>query len=274
MQPLTVPQIYNLFQVNEAPYFTLLWQKDLYSKPSVIASFNPDNSVGKEKTTEEKLEAAKKYLDSQLSIYSNQTDAYFQIEMKRTLTSNGEKGVYGPFPFTLNAVQNPSNPLGNIQQPNNMLSMFGLGNDANNMFNSPLGALMELKTQTTIEQAFLKKDKEDFKQEVEDKLKELKEKEEMYDSSVAAAKKGVTLAFFKILKEFGVESETMGKIEGKVKETINNDVQTDPREGTPEFEAVGELAEYVYANFKTVEDIKKLQEFIKVQFVEKQSKTE
>lgn len=269
MQPLSVQQVFALIESNEAPYFKLLMQQGIYGKPSVIANFNPDIALGKDKETKEKIEAAKKFLNSQLSIYEGNHDLFFSIELKRSNTSN-QDGIFGPFVFKPGNNNNVQQPLAGLPQQ----GMFGFGAmqqlDLNNLSGSPLGMLLDardIKQEVRMERALLERDKADFKEEVKEKMAELKEKEEEYSSAVAAAKKGTTKAIFSILKEYGVEKETLGKVESRVKEA-------ETEEKTPEEEAVENLAEYIHENFKTVEDIKRLHEFIKVNFVEKRKKEE
>lgn len=271
MQPLSVQQIYQIINNNEAPHFKLLMQQGIYGKPSVIASFNPDTSIGEGKTIEEKIKSSREALDSHLNIYENNPDLFFQIELKKSKTASGDS-IFGPYLFAIN--KSNAQPLGNIQQP----GMYHIDmNNLGNLANSPLGLLLDAKTkenQNYTERALLDRDKADFKEEVKAKLEELQEKEKEYNSAVAATKKGVSKAIFSILEAWGVEEKTLGEIKGHVKEGTLPKEESDPRENTPEFKAVEELSEYIYANFKTVADIKKLHEFIKVQFVEKKSKTE
>jgi len=267
MQPLTVQQIYHLITSNEAPYLKLLMQHGAYGKPTVIATFNPDDQIGEGKTIEEKIEASKKFINSQITVYEGNQDVFFQIMIRKSKSAN-QDSILGPFTFSLNNFNNPAQPLGNIQQP----GMFQIDmNNLGNLANSPLGLLLDAKSkenQNYTERALLDRDKKDFEEEVKAKLEELKEKEAEYNSAVAATKKGVSKAIFSILEAWGVEEKTLGEIKGKV----NEGTVPEEHKNTPEEDEVEILAKYIFDNFKTVADIKKLHEFIKVNFVEKKPK--
>lgn len=262
MQPITVPHIYQLFYANETPYFKLFMQQGVYGKPSVIANFNPDKAIGEGKTIEEKIEAARKYLDNQLNIFEGNPDLFFQIEMRKNNTASGD-AILGPFLFSLIKIQQPTKAiegLGGFGSQSFDMSNIG------SIMNGPIGLVFEAKTkqaQIDFERARLNDDIAQFKEEVKETKIELAKQEEKFNSHAAKLQKAMEGAGWNLFDGiFGVESKSLGKVDSSVKETTK-----DPREGTPEYDAVGELAEYIYANFKTVEEIQKLHEFIKVNIV-------
>jgi hypothetical protein len=209
-------QVFRIIIQNNSPFWKLFVFDTPYAKSKLIASYDGDDLEEKkdEKDRDSLLNRSVQVLQSHLEIYRNNIDLSFELVMRPTRTSNGEK-ILGPYRFTILPVSpqvpagpgfsgngfNPVAGLGNVPP-----QMYGLGDYVPKQQLSDIVDLMSQKNQLLIEKTLLDRDKKDhedekkaFDSDAKDWMKEHSDISNMY---MEASKKGMLTALGQAMKLF------------------------------------------------------------------------
>ena len=257
-------QIFHLLKDNKCPYWKLFLKETPWAKSKLITNYEGDNideaNADKEGSAIVSIEA----LERTLSIYDNIPEISFEIIIRPTKTSNGEK-VLGPFAFKIS--RSNATPQGNGNapgySPNGLGGMPGapvadyasLGYIHKNQVQEML-AVSQDRSMLSVEKILLERDKKEWEEQKKAEEDELKEKFVEYSDLVSAgekaAKRGVLKGAIKLLHAFtdGKDISLSGTEETK-------------KEPTAEELILQDLIDFINEKNLSIEELKKLTDIIK-----------
>lgn len=256
---LNKEQIFDIIQRNQCPYWKLMLKETPWSKAKVIADYSADG-MDEEKTSKEgQVEQSISALQANLAIYASAQGITFEIIVRPTKTSNGEK-VLGPFAFSLTggdlsqSMPGAGLPVGGTlnglpgAQAAPPAGYVSLGEVQNMLANSREASRID------VERALLERDKKDWEEQKKAEEEELQEKYKEYsdvtEAAEKAAKRGARKALIEAINLWGDGKE------------VNLGGTNEKSEMTDEEKVLQRLVDHINEQNFTLEELTKTVEAI------------